>query len=164
MGGAAHRARQFFDALRVGGDEALDLGEALVLLNPRQQALFLGQAPRDRRHALECYARLRDGEEALRRAALLHDVAKGDVRIYERVLFVLLSAGSSRWLGRLAADDGAHWRRSLSAMLYHAERGAELARGAGAHPETVRLIRMHHEPPAHGDEALRRLREADDRS
>jgi len=44
-------------------------------------------------------------EEALLAAALLHDVGKGGIRLWERVAFVLLKAASPRLLERVASGD-----------------------------------------------------------
>ncbi|MSQ62001.1 MAG: HD domain-containing protein [Dehalococcoidia bacterium] len=156
----AHRARQFLDALHVREDG----GEARPFLTPAQWALFVGQVPRDRKHALVCWRALAGEDESLRLAALLHDVGKGDVQPQERVLYVLLKAAAPWALARLAAPGGAHWRRALNALVHHAEGSAAAARQAGAPAAAVRLIRRHHERAAAEDRALRLLQRTDDRA
>lgn len=158
------RARQFFEALTITESAAQERDGALALLNAQQRRLFYEQTPRDRKHALVCARNLGDADDDLRIAALLHDVAKGDMRAHERAVFVLLSAAPGRLLRRLAAPDGAHWRRSLDAALRHAERGAEAVRLTGASDGVVRLIRDHHAPFGRADERLQRLIRADDRA
>lgn len=161
MNAMAQRARQFFGALRVRED---GIEEACAQLTPAQQALFGQQTPRDRLHAVNCWRALAGGDESLRLAALLHDIAKGDQRLHERVLFVLLDLGPQALLERAASSEGGHWRRSLDAALHHAERGAALAEDTGAPAEAVRLIRRHHEPITNGDRALLALQRADDKA
>ena len=156
----AHRARQFLDALHVGQDGS----EARPFLTPAQWSLLARQVPRDRKHALACWRALAGEDESLRLAALLHDAGKGDVRLRERVLYVLLKAAAPWALARLAASGGAHWRQALDALAHHAERSADAARQAGAPAAAVRLIRRHHERAVAEDRALRLLQQADDRA
>ena len=160
---ARYRSRQFFDALRADVGEA-DRARVARYLNPEQQRLLHAMALRDQRHALDVlYALERQGhdDEALLAAALLHDVGKGGIRLWERVAFVLLKAASPRLLERVASEGGAGWRRALWRSLHHAELGAALAEASGAPAETVRLIRMHKEQGA-ADPLLALLRQADE--
>lgn len=153
-----YRTRQVLGALRprISADER---AEAAALLGERLLALFDSMAPRDQRHCLDVYLALRrqgcqDGDVLV--AALLHDAGKGArVRLWQRVAYVLLEAASPRLLERVG--DG--W--GLAALHRHAERGAELAAGAGAPPQVVELIRRHEERDA-ADEQLTVLRAADD--
>lgn len=160
---ARYRSRQFFDALRADVGEA-DRARVARYLSPEQQRLFYSMALRDQRHALDVLDALErqgHGDEALLAAALLHDVGKGPIRLWERVAFVLLKAASPRLLERAASEDGAGWRRTLWRSLHHAERGADLAEASGASPETVRLIRVHEEQGV-ADPLVALLREADE--
>ncbi len=160
---ARYRSRQFFDALRAAVGE-VDRARVARYLSPEQQRLFHAMALRDQRHALDVlYVLERQGrdDEALLAAALLHDVGKGAIRLWERVAFVLLKAASPRLLERVASEGGAGWRRALWRSLHHAELGAALAEGSGAPAETVRLIRMHEEQGT-ADPLLVLLRKADE--
>jgi hypothetical protein len=160
---ARYRSRQFFDALRAEVGEA-DRGRVVRYLSPQQQRLFYAMALRDQRHALDVLYNLeRQGHDdgALLAAALLHDVGKGAIRLWQRMAFVALKAASPRLLERVASEDGAPWRQVLWRCLHHAELGAALAEASGAPAETVRLIRMHKER-ATGDPQLVLLQRADE--
>ncbi len=160
---AMYRSRQLFGALKADVGEA-DRARVARCLSPEQQRLFYTMAPRDQRHALDVLHNLeRQGhdDQALLAAALLHDVGKGAIRLWQRVAFVLLKAASPRLLERAASQDGSPWRRALWRSLHHAELGAALAEASGAPAETVRLVRMHGER-ATGDPLLALLQEADE--
>jgi len=180
---AAYRSRQFFGALRARLEEE-ERAEVAAHLTLAEQRLFYAMDLRDQRHALDVFRVLKSGghrDASLLAAALLHDVGKGPIRLWQRVAFVLLRAVSPRLLRRLASADGAPagggsafgggWRGALSRSRDHAERGAALAEAAGSTAETVRLIRLHRSPtsassvePAGDDVALALLQAADEAS
>jgi putative nucleotidyltransferase with HDIG domain len=115
-------------------------------LTPAQQRLFWAMMVEDQRHSLDVFHTLqRRGcqDRDLLLAALLHDVGKGEVRLWHRVLYVLLRTGPSGLLRRLAQPNGAGWRRALASINEHGRRGATLAQKAGAPPAVVELIRNH---------------------
>ena len=154
-----YRARQFFASLRprVGDEERRraddHLGNALF-------PLFQAMAPRDQRHCLDVFQALRSqgyDDRDLLTAALLHDAGKGDVHLWQRVAYVLLTATVPSLLGRLAAPGAHGWRAGLAAIHHHDERGSRLVAAAGAPDAVVRLIRG--EP---ADPRLALLRAADD--
>ena len=118
-------------------------------------------------------------------AALLHDVGKsggvlspstssghrlskgGRLRLWHRVLIVLIEALRPQLLDRLASGEPRSWRYPFFVHQHHPELGAQLAQTAGCSPTTVELIRRHQEPSASSpfgtrrDELLAALQEAD---
>jgi hypothetical protein len=179
---AAYRSRQFFGALRVRLEEE-ERAEVAAHLTRAEQHLFYCMDLRDQRHGLDVFRALKSGghrDASLLAAALLHDVGKGHIRLWQRVAFVVLRAMSPRLLRRLGSGDGRGWRGALARSLDHAERGSALAEAAGSTPETVRLIRLHRSPasasprpelgpkasaePAGDDVALALLQAADEAS
>jgi hypothetical protein len=144
--------------------EADERAELTAHLTPAEQRLFHSMDLRDHRHALDVFRVLKSGgqrDPSLLAAALLHDVGKGPIKLWQRVAFVLLRAVSPGLLRRLARADDPGWRGALARTLDHAERGAALAEEAGSTAETVRLIRLHRSP-AGDDPALALLQAADE--
>jgi len=139
----SHLARRAFGALCLRPLQPGEQAEAARLLRPEERRLFWGQAAADQRHALGCARVVLErapGRPDLARAALLHDVGKGMVRlgVGGRVLATGLSLLHLPTPGRLGA------------YLAHGCRGAhELAR-ARAEPLVVAYARHHHaaRPPA----------------
>ena len=145
--GVGHRVRQFARALGANTDRrrSFNLSE---YLDPPQLELFYSMSRTDRLHSIAVFKSLRESgrtELPLLQAALLHDVGKaiGPVRIWHRVIAVLLNAVNPRVLARLDQKPGT-WRYPLFVYSRHAPLGAELARRAGCSPQVVWLI-AHHE-------------------
>jgi len=161
--GLLYRAHQFRRALGARpGPEDLRLVERL--LTPPQRALFLAMSPRDQRHGVATLRLLCNQAERspdLAVAALLHDAGKGYIRLHERVLYVLL-ASFPRLLDRVERQGAQGVRSALYRSRRHAQAGASLAEGAGAGPDAVRLIRLHHTEAAGAE--LRALQDADRRA
>lgn len=138
-----------------------------ALLNPRELRLFLALEPRDRRHSyqvlrwLEVTSGPTPPSEVLRKAALLHDVGKGQLWVWDRAAYVLLEAVSPRLVDLLAAQAGARWRRALWQLRHHADLGARVLAEAGSEPRVVALVRAHTDRAAAADPDLARLIEAD---
>jgi hypothetical protein len=168
--GAFHRVIQFWQALTAAPGPA-----APPELGPGLRELFLSMPRADRAHALRTYRTLAavKGQPAdLLTAALLHDLGKcsPQVRLWDRVLFVLASNLAPGWLERLPGAPAASRWPGLVALQGHAERGARLVATRGATPRTVRLIRWHHASadslgwPEGERRLLEALQRADERS
>jgi hypothetical protein len=141
-------------------------------------ALFRAMPSYDRRHALDVFATLQEAGHAdpdLLAAALLHDVGKTAgasaekmtgrdpaLRLWHRVVVVLMRAMTPRLLGEVAEDEPGSWRQAFYVQQHHAAISADLAQECGCSPRTVALIR-HHEDPAgeRVDPLLSALRAAD---
>jgi hypothetical protein len=125
-----HLARRFAGALAARAPRPAEHARASALLSA-PEALAWGRLSRaDRRHSLTVLARLDRAEPAapaeVRRAALLHDVGKGLVRlgVAGRVAATLLGSRTERW------------------ALYreHARTGAWLCRTLGTDAATLALL------------------------
>lgn len=129
-------------------------------------ALFDSMPVADRRHGLDVAEKLlRAGHDDrdLLGAALLHDAAKGHgMRLWHRVVGVLLAASAPSVLRRIASPDPASWRHPFHLHLHHERLSAELALGAGCPPRMAAFIRG----DVGGTDAqlLRALAKADDAS
>ena len=159
----AYRVRQF---QRAAGARPSPNHIAIVrsYLSPAEQELFFATSPRDQHHHLETVRLLcRDGTPShmLIRAALLHDVGKGYIRLHERVLYVLLTALAPRLLDRLTRSERGGVLGALYRTRHHARTGAAWLQNLGACPREVELVARHHDPPG-DDGELRRLIAADE--
>ncbi len=141
---ALYRGRQFFGALRPRVDADLR-EEAFRLLREPERRLFATMTRRDQRHCLDVYRRLRPqghDDPDLLAAALLHDVGKGRIALWQRVVYVLLEVRAPGLLRRLAVPgEGTGWRQTLYRCRHHPELGAKLAREVGSSDQVVALIR-----------------------
>ena len=139
-----YRVRQFRDHIRARVSEA-DRAAAHALLPASARALFDAMPVADQRHALEVVGRLQAAgmdDPDLMAAALLHDAAKGPrLRLWHRVVVVLVGAVSASGVPRLAASDVRSWRYPFYLHLHHAERSAEAAVAAGSSPRVAAFIR-----------------------
>ncbi len=149
-----------------------ELGLLNEYLTPLQAELFLRMPRCDQRHGLDVFyalQRKQNDDHDLLAAALLHDVGKSKerLRLWHRVLIVLIRVASTSLLDRLALEEPRSWRYPFFVHQQHPELGAELAQAAGCSPTTVELIRRHQEPSAnnplktHRDKLLVALQEAD---
>ena len=159
---AGYRVRQFGRALGARPSPG-DLALLDRWLTQAERRLFFATAPRDQHHHLETLHLLRrrgDPSPALARAALLHDIGKGRIRLHERVLYVLLVAAAPRLLRRLTLRPGPGPLAALYRTRHHACVGAELLQRLGAEPRVVALVARHHDSPG-DDGELWALVEAD---
>ncbi|MFN2197880.1 MAG: HD domain-containing protein [Anaerolineales bacterium] len=168
-----YRTRQFWFALTAAPAHD-NLEQARLLLTEEQFALFQALPPGEQAHGLEVYRQLQASGEThpdLLRAALLHDIGKGQapLRVWERIAIVLARAAFPEKVREWGRGPAAGWRRPFVVAEQHPQWGAELAAQTGASPLTVALIRRHQEPftsqPASMEEQLLgQLQTADDHS
>ena len=139
----AYRVRQFRDYLRARVTPA-ERAAAHAVLPPPARAVFDGMPTADQRHAIDVVARLRAGgltDPDLLAAALLHDAAKGSrLRLWHRVVVVLLEALAPHRLARLGSPDPRSWRHPFHVHLHHAELSARAAVEAGCGPRVAAFI------------------------
>ena len=152
-----YRTRQFLGALRPAVAEA-ELAETERFLGRQLFALFRSMTLLDQRHSMDVYQLLRDQRSTDRdilSAALLHDVGKGRIRLWERIAYVLADTVARPLLPRFSGG--------LARLRDHATLGAERLAAAGASPELVRLVAEHERRriPS-SDLPLHLLRAADD--
>ncbi|TMB54085.1 MAG: hypothetical protein E6J47_08550 [Chloroflexi bacterium] len=159
-----HRVEQFFGHLtaRVDADE---LALAERILPASAWPLFVAMPVADRRHALDVAQRLmaaRIDDSDLLCAALLHDAGKGRrLRLWHRVIGVLLEALAPRLLARLAGGDLSE-RNPYYLHMHHADLSAEAALRAGCSQRTAAFIRGR--PSSADADLAAALHEADEAS
>ena len=89
----------------------------------------------DQRHALDVVARLRAGDLTdgdLLAAALLHDAGKGArVRLWHRVVAVLVDAVSPNGMEASGSTDPTSWRYPFHVQHHHEALSAQVALDAG---------------------------------
>ena len=155
-----HRIRQFMQAGARPAPADFDL--ARRFLNDPLMRLFEGQHPRDVVHSAGTARWLLargHNDPGLIVAALLHDVAKGRQRRFDRAAYVLLDTAG---LSAAAADSSSRFeaRRALARTRSHSHRGAEVLAEAGAPPLAVDLTLRHHDS-GFPDPVLALLQQAD---
>lgn len=139
----AYRVRQFGAHLRAQvapGERAL----AHALLPTTSTPLFDAMPVADQRHALDVVRRLREAgmdDPDLLAAALLHDAGKSvRLRLWHRVVVVLLEAVAPRGLERLASTNPGSWRYPFHLHRHHAQLSARAALDAGCGPRVAAFI------------------------
>jgi hypothetical protein len=141
---AGHRVRQFVRHLGARVSPAED-DRAAARLPGAAGDLYRAMPVADRRHGLDVLARLEAAgltDPDLLAAALLHDSGKGPrLRLWHRVVTVVLAAVPGDGLRRLAVDDQRSWRYPFHLQLNHVELSAQAALAAGCSPRTAAFIR-----------------------
>jgi hypothetical protein len=138
-----YRARQFRDHLfaRVSPDER---ASAHALLPAAAARVFDAMPRADQRHALEVVARLRSTGQTdpdLLAAALLHDAGKGTrLRLWHRVVAVLVEAFAPSRMDVLASSDPESWRHPFYIHRHHETLSARAALDAGCGPRVAAFI------------------------
>ena len=156
-GRAAYRARQFFLGFRSSLTVA-EAEQARALLSEPELLLFTEMEARDRRHSFDMVRWLQarmpapGPEPGLLRAALLHDVGKGRLHVFERVLFVVLGAISTPLRDACSREHGPNPGPALWRLRHHALLGAPLHEPLPAPP----AIPGYAPPRATMDETLER--------
>lgn len=160
-----YRAGQFGRAVGVRPSPS-DIALADRYLTTAERRYFDAMSPRDQHHhvrTLRLLMREREPSVALARAALLHDIGKGHIRLHERVLYVVLATAAPGPLDRLTRGEARGPLRALYRTRHHAETGAAIMRDLGAAVREIELVARHHEPPGDDDE-LRALIRADEQA
>jgi len=138
-----YRVRQFRDHLRARVSPK-ERSAAHALLPPRAAPVFDAMPVADQRHALDVVARLRSAgltDADLLAAALLHDAGKGArVRLWHRVVVVLVGALSASRLETLGSSDPMSWRYPFHIHRHHEALSARAALDAGCGPRVAALI------------------------
>ncbi|RLT35276.1 MAG: HD domain-containing protein [Chloroflexi bacterium] len=159
---AIYRARQFFRGFRTTLAPH-EIGLVHARLSEAERELFDAMQAGDQRHSVDLALWLGpEASDTLLTAALLHDVGKGPVHVWDRIVFVLLGGLGDRARGWLEAERGGRFRRALWRLEHHAALGAALLRAAGSSPRVVELVERHTAAPPHDDEELSRLIAADE--
>ena len=161
---AAH-VRRFFRGFRgtLTPDEARTVE---AVLRPEELRWFRSLQGREQRHAVDVMRHLQahgTPSTGLLVAALLHNVGKGPLHLYERVAYTLLAMFAPTLLDRIAAPDGRGFRRAMAAQRDHPARGVEVLTAIDVRPRVIELVRGHHDASADGDADLAALIEADQR-
>jgi hypothetical protein len=139
----AYRVRQFRSHLfaRVADEER---AAAHAALPGGAAAVFDAMPVADQRHALDVVARLRQAGQTdpdLVAAALLHDAGKGDrVRLWHRVVVVLVGALVPSRLDALGSPDPGSWRHGFHVQRHHERLSADAALAAGCGRRVAALI------------------------
>jgi len=147
-----YRVRQFLLAL-CSRARPVDESAVSPYLNPLQAGLFQRMPPAEQQHALAVLRTLQSAgpiEASLAQAALLHDVGKvqGHIRLWHRVIVVLVQALVPSLLKDMALDQPGGWRYPFYVQSHHAQRGAAMAVQVGVEATAVALIGAHHTLPA----------------
>jgi hypothetical protein len=139
----SYRVRQFRDHLcaRVSAEER---AAAHAVLPPRALDVFDAMPVADQRHALDVVDRLRASGQTdadLLAAALLHDAGKGRrIRLWHRVVTVLVEAVAPSRLEDIGSPDPGSWRHPFYIQRHHEALSAQAALDAGCSRRVAAFI------------------------
>ena len=155
-----NRVKQFFHAVtaKVSFADALYVRE---MLDISETVLFFAMSVEDQRHAIDVahtverlYDKMRAEKkekidvELLVKAALLHDIGrvKGDMKIYQKALCVLLDKWDPKYARSLTKPKGEKGTLSHAVFVYynHPGIGAEKLEAINEDPRMVYLVGRHH--------------------
>lgn len=153
------RAGQFFRAVFAKVTEE-DREYVKKYLPQKGEKLFFEAAVFDQAHALSVARSIEEFEYAgdkdfLIRLALLHDVGRRNISVFDKVFCVLMNAVSEKFAKKLAK-----YVRSLYIYYNHPEIGAKLLKDAGLKKE-AEIIRLHHTDTENAPVELVLLKRAD---
>ena len=153
------RAGQFFRAVFAKVTEE-DREYIKKYLPQKGEKLFFETAVFDQAHALSVARSIEEFEYAgdkdfLIRLALLHDVGRRNISVFDKVFCVLMNAVSEKFAKKLAK-----YVRSLYIYYNHPEIGAKLLKDAGLKKE-AEIIRLHHTDTENAPVELVLLKRAD---
>ena len=126
--------------------------ELISLMSEDEALLFFQQTHRDQNHAIRTASHVKqlcldsaiDPPEFLIIAALLHDVGKGEVRLIDRIVFVICNFLSLALSRKIASNKTNNWRATYWRLKYHAIIGADLLKQVDSDPRVIDLVRRHH--------------------
>lgn len=136
------RAKQFFNALFAKITED-DKAYVKKRLNEAGEKLFYDMEVFDQAHSLAVARTIEKFEykgdrEFLIRLALLHDVGRKNISVFDKVFFVLIKKASDKLTEKLS-----NYFSSLHTCENHPQIGAELLKNAGFDKE-AEIIKYHH--------------------
>ena len=107
--------------------------EFITLMSEGETLLFFQQTQRDQNHAIRtafhvkqlCLDNQVDPPRFLIVAALLHDIGKGEVKLINRIVFVICNFLSSTLSRKIASNKTNNWRATYWRLKYHAIIGAD---------------------------------------
>ncbi len=156
------RAKQFFNAIFAKIDDA-DRAYIKKHLNEAGAKLFYGMEVFDQAHSLAVARTIETFDyqgdlEFLIRLALLHDIGRKNISVFDKVFFVLINKASVRLTKKLS-----NYFPSLYVCLNHAKIGAEILKDAGFLRE-AEIVGYHHEDIDKPNTELLLLKKADSKN
>ena len=131
---------------------AKDQIELIALMSENEALLFFQQTQRDQNHAIRtafhvkqlCLDNQVDPPRFLIIAALLHDIGKGEVKLINRIVFVICNFLSLTLSRKITSNKINNWRTTYWRLKYHAIIGADLLKQVDSDSRVIDLVRRHH--------------------